>query len=303
MAKRLIEWRRLLRPRQWPYYLKLYRVSRQAKRFRADHQHGARDIRFRPDTGARLDVYSPATGTDHPVVVYVHGGGWRHYTKELFAVFAMKMVPEGTVVVIPDHTPYPAARYERMTSEIAAALSWTLENINLYGGDPRRVVAVGHSSGGQMMGLAIMDPRFLQPHGHTSSDLCGTIFLSTAADVDAQYAFEEAKGGTELGATMVGVMGGRENFAEASPINHVAAELPPALLLHVGQDETVAVAAAAAFHAALESVGARSTLKVYPCYGHSGLALAAVAQARSQLIADISDFVRACTSSSARPHG
>jgi len=37
-----------------------------------------------------------------------------------------------------------------MAGEIAAALSWTLDNIARYGGDPKRVVIAGHSSGGHL---------------------------------------------------------------------------------------------------------------------------------------------------------
>jgi acetyl esterase/lipase len=299
VAKPLIEWNRLLKIGKWLYYLRLYRVNRLARRYATHHEHGARDIRFSPHTDACLDVYSPAAGDNHPVLLYVHGGGYRHYTKELFAVLAMKIVPQGVVVVIPDNTPYPAARYEQMTREIAAAISWTLENIAQYGGNPRRVVALGHSSGGQLVGLAVMDSTFLQPHGHTSSDLRGMIFLSTAADAGAQYEYEEAKGGTELGGTILGVMGGRENFAKASPINYVRAGLPPSLILHGVDDSTVPVSAAEAFHSALKDAGARSKLKVYPGSGHTGLALDAAAHESSQLIADILDFVLACTSSSA----
>jgi acetyl esterase/lipase len=29
-----------------------------------------------------LDVYQPATGSNHPVVVWVHGGGWMRGSKE-----------------------------------------------------------------------------------------------------------------------------------------------------------------------------------------------------------------------------
>ena len=77
MSKPLIAWRRLLKPSQWPYYRRLYKVNRLAERFRAEHEHSALDIRFHPDFDARLDVYSPPAGRGNPVLVYVHGGGWR----------------------------------------------------------------------------------------------------------------------------------------------------------------------------------------------------------------------------------
>ena len=55
------------------YYAKLYRAHRIAQRFRAEYEYLARDVAFHPEMEVRLDVYSPATGSDHPVLIFVHG--------------------------------------------------------------------------------------------------------------------------------------------------------------------------------------------------------------------------------------
>lgn len=278
------------------YYLKLYKAHRIARKFAASYEYLDRDIQFHPDMDVRLDLYTLA-GKGFPVLVFVHGGYWSHYHKELFAPAAMKLLPEGIAVVIPDHTLYPHARYEQMTHEIAAALSWTLRNIEQYGGDPKRVFLCGHSSGAHLIALAVMDEqRFLNPYGHTKDEIRGMIYASGGYDFETLYAHEQGKknGETALMKTMVGITGGTEHFPAASPIHYTQRDLPPTLILHGDADQSVPVAQAIDFHAALQEAGAPSQLKIYPGRGHSEILFSALAEERAQIVADISDFVHGC---------
>jgi acetyl esterase/lipase len=273
------------------FYVKLYGVHRVARRFYRRYEHLAKDVPFHPEMQVRLDIYAQPTGKGYPVLVFVHGGRWSDFTKELFAPVAMKLLPEKMVVVIPDHTLYPKADYKQMTREVAAALSWTLENIAQYGGDPNRVTIAGHSSGGQLAGLAVMDSRFLQAYGHTSAEVCGMISASSGYDMQAQYEYEQAKGRRDLNRVMLEVMGGQENFGAASPINYVQPGLPPILLIHGDADQTIPVSQASGFHAALQEAGAQSELKIYPGRGHSEILLSALWEDHPRIVADFSEFV------------
>ncbi|MEZ4636043.1 MAG: hypothetical protein R2856_13950 [Caldilineaceae bacterium] len=82
-------------------------ASRAGTQFCESYEHIGRDIAYHPGRDERLDVYSPATGTDHPVLIFVHGGGWDSYDKKLFTPVAMKLLPHDLVVVIPNYTLYP----------------------------------------------------------------------------------------------------------------------------------------------------------------------------------------------------
>jgi acetyl esterase/lipase len=284
---------KLMNPLKWAFYTKLYKAHRAGKKFYSQYEHMEREVPFHPEMDVRLDVYSPATGRGHPVLIFVHGGRWKDFTKELFAPVAMKLLPEHIVVVIPDHTLHPHAQYEQMTHEISAALSWTLENIERYGGDPRRVVIAGHSSGGQLAGLAVMDLRFLQAFGHTSSEVCGVVGISGAYDLDGQYIFERSKGSDAP--VMTAVMGRQENFSVASPINYVRPGLPPFLVIHGDADQTIPLSQATDFHQALQRAKVRSELKIYPGRGHSEIFFSALEEESPQIVADISGFVHSCT--------
>jgi acetyl esterase/lipase len=272
--------------------VRMLNAYRAARSFQARYPFFERNVAYHPQMEPRLDVYWPATGEGHSVLVFVHGGSWRDYNKDLFAPVAMKLVPEGLVVVIPDYTLYPEARYEQMAAEVAAALSWTLENAQDYGGDPRRVVVAGHSAGAHLAGLALLDERYLGAHGRRASDLCGLVGLSGVYDLQATYDYYLARG-TEP-RLILEVMGGRENLAAASPIEYVRANLPPVLLIHGTQDETVPASISREFHAALEQAGARSRLRLLAGAGHADYLLDAIGQERRPLVADLVAFVKEC---------
>ena len=273
-------------------YAQLARAYYAARRFYAQYEHLERNVAFHPQMTPRLDVYSPPSGTGHPVLFFVHGGSWKDYDKELFAPVAMKLLPEEMVVVIPDYTLHPDAAYEQMAGEVAAALSWTLERINEYGGDPARVIVAGHSAGAHLAGLAVMDPRFLAVYGHSQAEICGFVGMSGVYDVQAEYDYWLAQG--SFPRVIVEVMGGEDNFRQASPIHHLRPGLPPVLLIHGENDETVPLSIATGFHAALQSVGVATELEVYPGLGHADYLFAALSQERPQLVADIAAFVHRC---------
>ena len=274
------------------FYVNLYRASRAGKQFYEQYPHLERDVAFHPEMDPRLDVYSPAEGEGYPVLIFIHGGSWKDYDKELFTPVAQKLLPEGMVVVIPDYTLHPDAGYEQMTNEVAAAISWTVDNIAQYGGDPGRVIVAGHSAGGHLSGLAILDPRFLDSLGHSSDEICGWIGMSGVYDIQAEYDYWVAKGSTPE--VMVEVMGGQQNFDQASPVHHARPDLPPTLIIHGDEDETVPVEISTGFHAALQAAGAPSALTIYTGAGHSDYLFAALAEDRARVVRDIAEFVQGC---------
>jgi acetyl esterase/lipase len=263
---------------------KLLQAYRTGRSFYRDYEHLARDIAFDPEMEPRLDVYSPPGGENQPVVIFLHGGAWRQYDKNLFAPVAMKLLPEELVVVIPDYTLYPDAGYEQMAGEVAAAIAWTLDNIQDYGGDPEQVVVAGHSAGAHLGALALMDPRFL---GARSAQVCGFAGLSGVYDVQAEYDYWKAKGPEPR--LITGVMGGPQNFERASPRSHVRGDLPPTLLIHGALDESVPVAIARDFYDALRAAGAPAELKIYPKAAHSDYLFEALADGGSTLVSGPAD--------------
>jgi acetyl esterase len=99
----------------------------------------------------RLDVYRPIHRTGPlPVVVYIHGGGFRILSKDALWIMALMFARQGYLVyninyrLAPSH-PFPAA-----VSDCCAALEWVVEHAAEHGGDPTRLVLAGESAGANL---------------------------------------------------------------------------------------------------------------------------------------------------------
>jgi acetyl esterase/lipase len=272
------------------FYYRLLHARREAGRFYRDCPTLTKNIQPHPSVATRLDVYQPAGADGCPVFVYVYGGSWNSGNKELYAPMAQRLLPEGLVVVLPDYTAFPRARFPQPVQEIAAALAWTLENIHHYGGDPRRIVLGAQSAGAQIAATALLDPRWLGAHGHSASEFCGFLGISGVYDVPAEVDF--ARRHVRY---ITDVMGGRDNFAAASPVNFVSPAAPPAMLIHGDADKTVPLRLSLAFHERLRAAGVPSEFVRYERGGHSAILFEALAHNPSRLIVDMLRFVRAHT--------
>jgi acetyl esterase len=112
-----------------------------------------KDVPYR-DTGAvehLLDVYRPAGAAGkRPVVLYLHGGGFRFMSKDTHWLFGLAYARRGYLVfnvnyrLAPRH-PYPAA-----IDDACAAYTWVARNAERLGGDLSRLVVAGESAGANL---------------------------------------------------------------------------------------------------------------------------------------------------------
>jgi acetyl esterase/lipase len=137
-----------------------------------------------------LDVHLPAGGgTGLPVMVYVHGGGWRNgdkgntaYKDELFTgagyVFVSlnyRLSPDppdlaaANRVMFPDHP-----------RDVAEAIRYVYDNIHLSGGDNQQIYLIGHSAGAHLVALVGTDPSHLGAFGLPADVIKGVCPLDGA---------------------------------------------------------------------------------------------------------------------------
>jgi acetyl esterase len=98
-----------------------------------------------------LDVYRMKHAPGHlPIVVYLHGGGFRLLSKETHWLMSLMFARAGYVVfnigyrLAPEH-PYPAA-----IEDACDALVWISENAERFGADTARLVFAGESAGANL---------------------------------------------------------------------------------------------------------------------------------------------------------
>ncbi len=138
-----------------------------------------------------LDIYQakePAGGPA-PVLVWVHGGGWYKGSKNLVvASKARRFINSGFIFVsvnyrlspgVNDRDSLAAGRvmFPDQPNDVAAAIGWIDENISRFGGDPGRLVLMGHSAGGHLVSLVATQPRFLRVAGVGPGSVKGVISL------------------------------------------------------------------------------------------------------------------------------
>ncbi len=94
-----------------------------------------------------LDVYSPANGTNLPVVVWIHGGGWRRGDKADVHKKPQAFVDRGFVLVSISYRFVPNATVKEIAGDVAKAIRWTHDHAKDFGGDGNTIIVAGHSAG------------------------------------------------------------------------------------------------------------------------------------------------------------
>jgi acetyl esterase/lipase len=275
------------------YNVRLINAARMGAEYYDTYPHITKNIAYGAEPHQLLDVYTPDTPGDYPVVIYIQGGGWNSGNKELYALVAQKLVPHGMVVVVPKYALYPDATYPQMVADVASVVAWSNQHIAEYGGNPQRIVLGGQSAGAQLSAMALLDDQQLRTAGVDAAVVCGYYGISGVYDIAAQYAYEQSFGRTAP--VMTAVMGGPTAFAATSPVSAIRPGLPPMLLVHGDADETVPMQMTLDFATALRQAGVEVTPIIYPERGHSELLFYTIMQDPGQMILDMAEFVaRSC---------
>lgn len=146
-----------------------------------DQYETLHDLGYRPDSPdgyarerCKLDLYYPTDSAGFATIVYFHGGGLEFGGKH----FLEQWKNQGIAVVSANYRLHPKVKNPVYTQDAAAAVAWTMENIERYGGDPTRIYVSGHSAGGYLASMIGMDTTYLGAHGLHPDSLAGLIPFS-----------------------------------------------------------------------------------------------------------------------------
>ena len=245
----------------------------------------AEALSYGSDARQRLDIYAPRTaGTGgRPVVVFFYGGSWNSGTRSGYAFVGRALAAQGFVVVIPDYRLVPAIRYPAFVEDGAAAVRWTKGHIAGFGGDPAKLVLMGHSAGAYIAAMLAVDDRWL---GRDRQAVRGLVGLAGPYDF-APFDVDVSRA----------AFGAWPRPEETQPVHWAGAGDPPALLLVGADDKTVLPRNSEALAARLQAGGVPVTLRAYPKLGHVGMILSVARpfRGRAPVVADVAAFVRQVT--------
>jgi triacylglycerol lipase len=145
----------------------------------------ARNLAYGPHERHRLDVFSPLSANGAPVVMFVHGGGFVMGDKggpddPFFNNIGAWAAKNGFVAVTITYRLAPDHKYPAGGQDVAASVRWVRDNIAAHGGDPEKIVLIGHSAGGAHVGCYIGHPDL---KAGAARSLKGAVLISAIHDV------------------------------------------------------------------------------------------------------------------------
>jgi acetyl esterase/lipase len=223
---------------------------------------------FRP---LELDLYLPAdTGSaagavDVPVIVHVHGGGWRrgsrrHPLPRLGEDFYPAMVRAGFAVAAIDYRLSGEAAYPAAVDDVRAAVTAMAGIMAPHGVGAGQVFLWGDSAGAHLALLAALA-------GSAVGGVAGVVAWFPVTDLTAMPDPDDPQTREAL---FLGAPAARipDLAREASPIHHVRADAPPVLVMHGDNDTMVPAAQSVDFAAALNAAGGSARLVLVPGASH-----------------------------------
>lgn len=204
-----------------------------------------------------LDAVLVQTIKPTPVVVTIHGGGWRSGYKDGFDPILSELIAAEISWVSIDYRLSPEATYPAQVEDCTAALQFIKSKASEWNIDPDRIALGGHSAGGHLalwVGLhpdqadpASPDPvKRLSTRVRAVIDRAGPVDFSLLETIHHEaheyvYLFlGHAYADKEKDGSPGGILT-REQMASVSPISYVAADSPPVFIIHGTADRTVPV--------------------------------------------------------------
>ena len=217
---------------------------------------------------------------DKPVVICVAGGAWMFGEKMWGGLIARTLNAAGVLVFVPQYRNWPTANVPGMCDDIQAAIDWTINNCQKYGGDPNQVVLVGQSAGGHL----VLSSLLRQAVRHLASGY---------RDMKTGFHPDQIKGVVTVGAPC-SIASMQKNYArfgvpfstvKSSLFDHqmesydpmqviqqpgVAAQLPPIHICHGTNDVVMPYQKSEELCKALQEAGcSSSTFTAYEGFAHS----------------------------------
>ncbi|MFO0619647.1 MAG: alpha/beta hydrolase [Polyangiaceae bacterium] len=98
------------------------------------------------------DIYRPAKHAGPlPIVLYVHGGGFRILSKDSHWIMGLLFARRGFLVVSINYRLAPKHPYPAALEDCAAAYEWVVRNGAALGGDTSRLFLAGESAGANLV--------------------------------------------------------------------------------------------------------------------------------------------------------
>jgi len=225
----------------------------------------------------KLDLYLPATGTNLPLIVWIHGGGWMEGSKENPP--GLRFLIHGFALASINYRLSQDAIFPAQLIDCKAAIRWLRAHALEHGIDPNRIGVWGASAGGHLVALlgatgGVKEFDQGENPGVSSRvqavcDWFGPTDLAqiTKYPSDINHAGPDSPESRLLGGPIAQNL---EKAARANPIRYITKDDPPFLIMHGDKDPTVPLEQSRLLAEALQKAGVPVIFRVVPGGGHGG---------------------------------
>ncbi|MCL9981958.1 MAG: alpha/beta hydrolase [Erythrobacter sp.] len=236
-----------------------------------------------------LDIYLPEGNGPFPLVINIHGGGFKMGDKDMLdAPIAKALLAKGIAVASIDYRLSGEARFPAAIEDAKAAVRFLRANAVQYRLDPDRFLVFGQSAGGNLASLigttgnaAVFDNPALGNPGVSSkvvavidwfgpSDFSLLDTHALAQGCPPDHGAADSPESAYLGAP-IGLV--PDKVTAANPITYIDADDPPFLLQKGSEDCLVPVGQSRVLEEALRKGGVRVEFALLEGAGHGDMGL------------------------------
>jgi len=126
------------------------------------------------DSQCTLDIYYPEKSKNFATIIWFHGGGLTGGNKEI----PTALLEKGFAVVGVEYRLSPKVKAAACIEDAAAAIAWTFQHIENYGGRTDLIFLSGHSAGAYLTMMVGLNKKYLVNYEIDANSIAGNISFS-----------------------------------------------------------------------------------------------------------------------------
>ena len=225
-----------------------------------------------------LDLYRPKSGKPTPLVIWIHGGGWKSGSKAGGGPGLFQLLRRGYAVASVEYRLSGEAIFPAAVEDCKAAVSFLRLNALKYNLDPERFGAWGASAGGHLVSMlgTTNDVNDFNTHPVTQKAspkvqaVCNWYGPSDFLRMNDFPSKIDHDSGNSPESLFIGgsIQQNPKKVQRANPATYASSGDPPFLHLHGDKDQLVPWNQSEILHEALKSAGVETTLYKVVGGGH-----------------------------------
>ncbi|XVF42967.1 hypothetical protein PTKIN_Ptkin02bG0002400 [Pterospermum kingtungense] len=233
----------------------------------------------------RLDLYLPKNSNGpKPVVAFITGGAWIIGYKAWGSLLGQQLSERDILVACIDYRNFPQGTISDMVKDASQGISFVLNNIAEYGGDPNRIYLMGQSAGAHIAACTLVKQAIKEAgEGESVSWSVSQIkaYFGLSGGYNLFNLVDHFHSRGLYRSIFLSIMEGEDSLREFSPevliqdsnVKHSVSLLPPIILFHGTGDYSIPSDSSKSFADALRRLGGKAESILYDGKTHTDIFL------------------------------